>query len=131
MRVQPPPDATPQQRTLCHALERALPRTLEHLEWRPTTPASILTAAWGQPPVLLRCGVGLPAGFSTGASLAQVNGVAWFQQVVGSRVVWTTVDRVTQVELTVPTSYDGQGAFLVDVAAPIKRSLPQQAQQPR
>jgi hypothetical protein len=128
--VQPPAAGTA-QRAACRALERALPRTLEHLQARPTTPTSGLTAAWGDPPVVLRCGVGLPAGFTTGASLTQVNDVAWFQQVVDARVLWTTVDRITQVELTVPTSYDGQGAFLVDLADPIKRSVPLPAQQPR
>ena len=124
------PPAAAAARDACVRFDAALPARLNDLQGRRTSPASDLTAAWGEPPVVLRCGLGLPEGFRTGASITEIDGVAWFQQVAGSRVTWTTVDRLTQVQLIVPTSYQEQGAFLVDLATAIKTALPQQAQQP-
>ena len=124
------PPAVAAAQGACVRLDAALPARLNELPGRPTSPSSDLTTAWGDPPVVLRCGLGLPAGFRAGASITEVDGVAWFQQVAGSRVTWTTVDRVTQVQLLVPTSYAEQGAFLVDLATAIKTALPQQDQQP-
>ncbi len=34
--------------------------------------------AWGEPPVVLVCGVDRPAGFVVGVSAIQINGVQWY-----------------------------------------------------
>jgi hypothetical protein len=65
-----------------------------------------------------------PAGYSDSSpSTTEVNGVTWFQQIEGARVVWTAIRNRANVELTVPTSYQGQGAFLVDVGAAIRAAI--------
>jgi hypothetical protein len=84
-------------------------------------PATPLTHAWGDPPIVLRCGVPRPPGYSaTSSQTAEVDGVLWFQEIRGDVVRWTAVRRTANIELLVPTSYDAQGAFLVDIGAAIK-----------
>ena len=88
-------------------------------------PASPLVHAWGDPPIVLRCGVGVPSGYSrTSAQTADVDGVPWFQQVGHEVVRWTAVRRGANIELAVPTSYDAQGGLLVELGAAIKATIP-------
>jgi hypothetical protein len=59
-----------------------------------------------------------------------VNGVSWFEQAGSKVIVWTALrpgggpGQTVNVALAVPTHYQGQGAFLVDLAQPLKESLP-------
>jgi hypothetical protein len=111
----------------CAHLEAALPATLDpQLARRTTTPTSIRTAAWGTPPVILRCGVDRPAVLQPTSQLADVNGVGWFQHLGGRTVTWTAVDRAVYVELVVPTAYADQSGFLVDIGAAVTAALPAQ-----
>jgi hypothetical protein len=65
-----------------------------------------------------------PADYSeTSTSTTQVDDVTWFQQVEASRVVWTAVRKTADVELSVPRTYEGQGAFLVDIGAAISATI--------
>jgi hypothetical protein len=87
-------------------------------------PASSLTHAWGDPPIVLRCGVATPSGYSpTSVQTADVDGVRWFQQVDPTVVRWTAVRQGANVELVVPTSYDAQGGLLVELGAAIKATI--------
>ena len=73
---------------------------------------------------MLRCGVPRPAGYSpTSVQTAEVDNVSWFQQISTKTVRWTAVRKDVNIELVVPTSYDAQGALLVDLAAAIKASI--------
>jgi hypothetical protein len=107
----------------CARLVKALPATLEGQHTRATTPRSPLTRAWGKAAVVLRCGVPRPAGIA-GAQIVIVNGVRWFKQGGRGSLTWTALRHGTDVALTIPTSYQDQGAFLVDLASPLKRALP-------
>jgi hypothetical protein len=107
----------------CARLVKALPTTLEGQRTRATEPRSPLTHAWGKAAVVLRCGVPRPAGIA-GAQIVIVNGVRWFKQSGQSSLTWTALRPGIDVALTIPTSYDDQGAFLVDLASPLKRALP-------
>ncbi len=89
-----------------------------------TSPRSPRVVAWGDPPIVLRCGVARPAGYNPNGSVAVINGVSWWQQIDRRVVRWTVVGRAAYVELVVPTSYAAQGAFLVDLADPVKQALP-------
>jgi len=110
----------------CSRLVEHLPNQLENLNSRLVAPRSPLVHAWGDDhPVVLRCGVPKPSGYDPNSpSTAAVNGVDWFQQVYPERVVWTAVRSTANVELTVPTSYDAQGGFLVDVGAAVAATIP-------
>ena len=111
---------------VCNQLNDRLPNLLERLQSRPTRPRSPLVHAWGNThPVVLRCGVSTPAGFSDASPrTALVNKVTWFQQVEPGVVVWTAIRTRVNVELRVPTHYQGQGAFLVDIGDAIAATIP-------
>ncbi len=109
----------------CAALARALPERLGGQLRRRTSPASARVAAWGSPPVVLRCGVGRPPGYRPPDVIpVAVDDVAWYQHIGGRSVQWVTVDRAVYVELDVPKSYDAQAGFLVDMGAAIRTTLP-------
>jgi len=124
LHITPPLPANPVV-TICDQLNDQLPNLLEHLQSRPTSPRSPLVHAWGNSnPVVLRCGVPKPHDYSDSSSqTALVNGVAWFQQIEPTQVIWTAVRRTANIELTVPRHYQAQGAFLVDIGAAITASI--------
>lgn len=98
---------------------------LEGHSSRVVEPRSPLVHAWGSPPIVLRCGVGTPAGYDPrSAFTTDVNGVQWFQQRGGDVIRWTAIRRTANVELSVPTTYEEQGPFLVDIGAAIEARLP-------
>jgi hypothetical protein len=109
----------------CARLVDHLPNVLDGLNSRLVSPRSPLVHAWGSRPVVVRCGVPAPAAYDPNApSTTVVNGVTWFQQ-VGTRIVsWTAVRKSANVELLVPTSYDEQGKFLVDIGAAVAAAVP-------
>jgi hypothetical protein len=125
-----PPAPTGSVAEQCAHLGNALPQRIESLRPRVISPRSPLVHAWGNPAVVLTCGVVKPAGYSAAtAQLADVNGVSWFEQQQGNQVVWTTLrpaesGPTVNVQLVVPTHYQAQGAFLVDFAQPLKTALP-------
>jgi hypothetical protein len=85
--------------------------------------ASPFAYAWGDPPVVLVCGVAAPAGFVRGASAIQINGVQWYVDTSDKdTTVWTTVDRPVNVEVRVPASIDS--APVTSLTTQIAGSLP-------
>ena len=122
MRVEPPtPD--PATAALCELLDAALPDRLDGADRRPATPDSPLTAAWGDPALVLRCGVPRPAALGPTSDLLEVEDVAWFLVETDAGYTFTTTGRTANVELTVPAEVDRTEATapLVDLAPAIKR----------
>lgn len=108
----------------CARLVNYLPARLDGHGSRVVSPRSPLVHAWGSPPIVMRCGVPRPPGFSRSSPLATtVDGVLWFQRPGPNLVRWTAVRREANVELAVPTSYDAQGGFLVELSSPIKQTI--------
>ena len=90
------------------------------------TSGSPLGAAWGDPAIVLRCGVGAPEGYEPGSPCQRVNGVDWFvpeDQIEdqGSDVLLTTIGRSPAVEVAVPSDYRPPNAVMVDLADAITR----------
>jgi hypothetical protein len=111
-------------REACAKLVNYLPASLAGHHARVVRPISPLVHAWGSPPIVLRCGVPQPAGYSPASpQTAVVNGVSWFQQIDGSTVTWTAIRHEADVQLIVPTSYEAQGAFLVALGASIAKTI--------
>ena len=115
----------------CAQLGDVLPQRLESLKPRVISPRSPLVHAWGSPAVVLTCGVSVPAGYAASSSeVTNVNGVNWYQQPGDKTVTWTAIrpgviaHQPIFARLEVPTRYQVQGAFLVDLAAPLKTALP-------
>ena len=89
------------------------------------------TAVWGDPAIVLRCGVPRPQGWRVGVVPAEINGVAWYFRPAGAVVEWTAVDRGTYVTVTVPAEYEGQGArFFTELADPIRDTFDEQPLDP-
>jgi hypothetical protein len=102
----------------CRRLHHALPPAVDGRDSRDTEPASTRTAAWGDPPVVLRCGVRRPAGLTPTSEVIEVDGVAWFLAEREGAFVFTTVGRRPYVEVRVPaeTPREQATAPLVDLA---------------
>ena len=112
-------------RDACRALLEDLPHSLSDQEQRTVTGSSY-AAAWGDPPIVLRCGVGAPEGFNRFSSCQRVNGVDWFVPEgtiddQGADVLMTTVGRRPHVEVLVPADYRPPVAAMVDVAGTVKQ----------
>jgi hypothetical protein len=106
----------------CPALMRILPSTLEDGNDRAVRSRSPYVRAWGDPAVVLVCGVDRPAGYRVGSALIQINQVQWYVDTSDPKtVVWTAVDRPVFVQVRVPASTDS--ASVTDLTAPIAQAL--------
>ncbi|MER5947883.1 DUF3515 domain-containing protein [Streptomyces sp. NPDC001904] len=113
---------------LCRNLDKVLPQKLDGSERNDPDPSSELTAAWGSPAIILRCGVPWPdAAADADSNPATVNGVEWIVQKLDSGAQrMTTGSRLAYVEVTIPedqVAAVGAGP-LVDLAGPIKKAIP-------
>ncbi|MFD0317486.1 DUF3515 domain-containing protein [Streptomyces flavalbus] len=118
---------------LCQNLDKALPREVAGVERRDPEPRSALTAGWGNPAIILRCGVVRPPkmtdpkvaqGRDPDAVAGGVNGVDWLQEDAGDGAFrFTTANRKAYVEVTVPKGRDS-AAVLVGLAGAVKKAIP-------
>ncbi len=81
--------------------------------------------AWGDPPVVLRCGVAVPDALRPTSRCERVDGVDWFAQPAEDGYRFSTVGRPTTVELFVPYEYEPAGDALVDLAGAVRSTVPQ------
>ncbi|MFI7098287.1 DUF3515 domain-containing protein [Streptomyces sp. NPDC050161] len=116
----------------CRALHKELPQTVDGLKRTSAEPASDFTAVWGDPAVQLRCGVPKPADLTPGSehynpdsTAAEVNGVKWFFEKQDDGYRFTTVLRKTYVEVNVPGKYAPEVNTLTDLAAAVKKTVPE------
>ena len=83
-----------------------------------------MAVAWGDPAIVLRCGVLQPASLKPTSRCDVVNGVGWFsRQDQDHDWIFTTIGRTTNVELLVPSDYTPAADALIDVADAIKDNL--------
>ena len=113
----------------CTALVDGLP---DHVtdQSRRTVHGTGYAAAWGDPAIVLRCGVRRPAGLDAFASCQVVDGVGWFipeAQQTGRPhdITMTTVGRAEYVEVRLPARYWPPAAAMVDLARAVKQSIPE------
>lgn len=114
----PTPDAAARQ--LCAEVMANLPSHVLDQPRRDSEPAD-LTAAWGDPPISLRCGVDKPPGLTPASECFEVNRVGWYAEEGVGGMVFTTIGRPVYVEVGVPTAYAPEGTALVDVAAAVAK----------
>jgi Protein of unknown function (DUF3515) len=119
-----PPSPDTAAATACDALAASLPDAVQDRERRETSPQSDLTAAWGDPAVVLRCGVPSPAAYVPTAELVEVNGVEWFPEELERGYRFTTYGRSAFVEVSVPDHYRPEVNALVDLAAAVDSAVP-------
>ncbi len=119
---------------LCRNLDEALPSKVDGQDRRDPEPESALTAGWGNPPIILRCGVPRPPkmidpkiaeGHDPDAVAGGVNGVDWLMEKQDDGAYrYTTASREAYVEVTVPKGRDSSGA-LIDLAPAVKKAIPE------
>ncbi len=107
----PPP--TPEADAACPALIRALPLDLLGEPARLVDSDTPYAAAWGDPPVVLVCGVPEPEGLVPGEGLIVIDGVTWFVEQSDEATTWTAVDRAVLVEVTLPPDVDSAPVTVV------------------
>ncbi len=109
----------------CRAFVHALPARVDGQPRRTVEPAGAPAAAYGDPPIVVRCGVAKPHGFDRFATCQRANGVDWFipeRQQTGSPtdITMTTVGRSQYVEVRLPAAYWPPAAAMVDLAPAVK-----------
>jgi hypothetical protein len=118
-----PPSSAAAEQPCAQVLSR-LPVALDGLPPRVvhTTPSSPFVVAWGNPAIVLRCGVPRPARLTATSGLLGVDGVYFLPVRTGGQTVFTAIDRAVYVEVDVPTSYSQPP--LGPLATAIAKSLP-------
>jgi hypothetical protein len=117
------PPVTPEADASCPALMGQLPLELAGEQSRPVDSDSPYAYAWGEPPVVLVCGVERPATLEPTSPLIQVNGVNWLVDTSDpDSIVWTAVDRPVYVQVTV--SADTDSAPVTALGPVINDTLP-------
>jgi hypothetical protein len=113
----------------CARLVHALPRTVAGQPRRQVEATQrSRSAAWGDPAIVLRCGVGRPPGLTRFSTCQTVNGVDWFipeSQITGhpADILMTTVGRAQYVAVSVPRDYWPPAAAMVDLAPAVKHAI--------
>ena len=115
----------------CAALTKAAPQTVANQSRRPTNPASTLTAAWGDPAIVLRCGVSEPtmlkpgsSNYNPGADATFLNGVSWLIEKTSTGYKFTAYQRAVYVEVDVPAAYQPETNALVDLSQAVIDTIP-------
>ena len=111
----------------CSALVKALPATVDGARRRDVEPAGSPAAAWGDPPIVLRCGVAMPKAFDEFAACQETNGVGWFipeEQMTGEArsITMTTIGRDVNVQVALPPEHWPPANAMVDLAPAIKKA---------
>jgi hypothetical protein len=128
------PSPGPKVTELCQNLDTRLPPKLDGLKRKDPEPRSALTAGWGSPAIILRCGVERPPkmidpkvakGRDPDAVAGGVNGVDWLmEERDDGSYRFTSASRLAYVEVTVRRTAD-RSAVLIDLAAAIKKAIPE------
>ena len=91
----------------CTTLANALPDRLTSNQRRPLSDPTPGVAAWGDPAIILRCGLPDPQELTCSAALTQFTdadggSVAWLRLADSSAVTYVAVDRPVRIALTLP-----------------------------
>ena len=106
----------------------ALPEAVSDQPRRSVDARDGYAAAWGDPAIVLRCGMPTPRGSDEFAVCQETNGVGWFvppRQIEdqGADVVMTTIGFAQNVEVLLPAEYRPPAAAMVDLAEAITRTI--------
>ncbi len=111
----------------CAALHARLPSKVDGLPRHDLKPRSDLTAGWGDPSIVLRCGVPRPGvDADPDADGVDVDGVGWvIEREAGGVFRLTTTLRKAYVEVTLPRKYADDLGPLTDLAGAVKKTIPE------
>ena len=91
------------------------------MERRDTDPSSPAVAAWGDPAVVARCGVGAVG--PTEVDCLEVDGVGWIPEELSDGTRFMSFGTEPAIEVLVPRAYAPEG-LLLPVFGPAARALP-------
>jgi hypothetical protein len=114
------PDLSGAAAEACHKLVEELPESVGDQERREVD--GHYAAAYGDPPIVVRCGVPRPDELMT--NCMSVDGIDWYATGDDDTVA-ITVGRDPNVEVRIPAAYGTSAAPLVDVAPAIKQTTEQ------
>ena len=122
------PDLNRTDRTSCDTLLEELPDELDGLQRVDVTPDGAPALAWGDPAVVVTCGVAMPEDFDEMSPCEEINGVGWFVRPDeyadnDSALDMTSIGFYPAVRLQVPPEHRPPAGFLVAVSDAIKASL--------
>ena len=103
----------------CAGVVDRVPQTV--LDRTRTAPQAVGVAAWGDPPIVLQCGIDVPQG-PTSDPCFTVDGVDWIvdnPDATDRAASYVTYGRDPAVRVTVPGDRDESSGALVDLAAAV------------
>lgn len=113
---------TPHTKVDCGGLFADRPATVAGQKDRLVTGNN--AAAWGDPPIILRCGVDKPDKLGPASRCDMVDGVGWFSETTSDGYLFTTIGRDFYVSVEVPHEYSPEADALVDLSDSIGRHDP-------
>ena len=124
------PDLDAADRAACEGFVDDLPATLDDEKPVETDPEDPRGAAYGDPAIVVVCGVDAPDEFNATSACEEANGVGWYAppEQYDDQSADVTLFGVTHrpvVEMRLPADYrpDGIAAALAELAAPVKANL--------
>ena len=99
----------------------ALPESVSGRERRPTEPESSLTAAWGDPAIIVICG--LPALAPTTEDCLDVSGTHWVVRPLSDGTQFTSYGTDPALRVLVPDDYAPE-PLLMPAFGPAAKALP-------
>ncbi len=114
----PTSDPPADQISACRELIESLP---EGVDGDVSAGRSEFAAAWGDPPIVLKCGVVVPGAYEKTSEMVVINDVAWFGEEQPDGYIFTAVGRSPLVEVTVPDTHAPEVNPLVDLADVMKQ----------
>lgn len=101
----------------CTALTQSLPVEIAGVLVRSTSAPKQGVTAWGDPAIVLRCGVVEPTSLQPTSQLISVNGVDWLPEKLTQGQRFTSLNSTEFVEVNIPSVYESTSGVLVDLAA--------------
>jgi hypothetical protein len=102
--------------SFCLKLIQGLPVEIANQLLRSTKPTDTGTAAWGDPAIVLRCGVLKPQSMTATSRIISINSIDWFQEPLTEGNRFTSVNTSEYIEINIPNSYEPASSILVDLA---------------
>jgi hypothetical protein len=106
----------------CKALLADVPRSVADQD--NVDVAGRIAAAWGDPPIILRCGVEKPDALTPSSRCFEVSDVGWLAETTADGYLFTTIGRAFHVSVEVPKAYDPAADALADLASTVKKHDP-------
>lgn len=122
------PDVDATTEASCRDFLDALPSKLSGQESVEVSPDDALGRAWGDPAIVVTCGVDMPDDFNKFSACWETDGVGWYapdEQVEDARadVTLTTIDYSPIVRIELPGVHRPPDGVTVDVGAAVKKTL--------